>query len=828
MSALTDPLVDLDLDMNMTMDNDQDDNHYNDQHIEPPQRNRCVSWGKHSDDQVSKSILQPILMANSNSTYSNSNSNSNSNKREPQQPVLMPLPPPRFSQPQRDQSVPNSQITRKLTITQVVDPIESEAETAILAALENREKELKGQEKPTAALVLPNMTLEAVSKWKALATDTNEDVNANENDAPAADFTNAGPVDALSPHQSMRTASSSTSSAAVPTIKTTSAAAAANEYHDSSHGKTTIDQQSSVEQLRRAPSREASKRTLGAAAGSFSESRRQVKQPQPISRPPPLHRRTTTSATLSSLATMMRNIQQTEPPASPGATSSDSNLPESGATKATGAVRAERRAAAPIPVAMPKTQSDSLANNAALLFRGNRVLPATKDPSESLLIVGGKNSGGAANNNNLNIITGGSDPKKNDDAMATMAVDGQDGKIESDAIDDVENGGTFTSDEFENGGGGRSRKSTRAEALIRKTVSAAKEDWESIRHFLRDQKEIAFLYSKHMFCFLIFPATCVAALLYYILSNPSMQVGYNPINKTFPSVSWFILFLCVRQAITFSLARTTEILVIDLVALKTRLMIRVLGPLITLVVVQSKGWPFTITWWAVYDLCMLSGEGGFANHWMFYQDIITMFNDSNPSGNITNSDWNYRILYVALILGLVVALKRFFVGLYLGGRQYCKYETTTSADLYQQLGSHRLRRLVIAAIYGSKLASVIHKMIVISQVAGLARQLEWEAREQLTDKRAATIHDSVFNWDFRGFDGLNDDDDEEGMDDEIPSTPENSVRPDPTASEKAAAYSRVLSASEKFRIANMLESWEEPHEDQTVVSENLVDKMFTI
>ncbi len=125
---------------------------------------------------------------------------------------------------------------------------------------------------------------------------------------------------------------------------------------------------------------------------------------------------------------------------------------------------------------------------------------------------------------------------------------------------------------------------------------------------------------------------------------------------------------------------------------------------------------------------------------------------------------------------------------------------------------------MIAAIYGSKLATVIHKMIVISQVAGLARQLEWEAREQLTDKRAATIHDSVFNWEFRGFDGLNDED-EEGMDDEGPATPDNSVRPDPTASQKAAAYSRVLSASEKFRIANMLESWEEPHEDQSVVSE---------
>lgn len=664
MSALTDPLVELDLDMNMTTDNDHNNNNRNDQRIEHPQRDRCVSWGNHCEDQASKSILQPILTTNNNSTYSNSNKN---NKSEPQQVLLMPLPPPRFSQPQRDQSVRRSQLVRKLTITEVVDPIESEAETAILAALESREKELKGQETSTAALVLPNMTLEAVSKWKALATETNEDANANENPNDATALTNASQVAAVSRQPSMRTASSSTSSAAVPT-------------HDSSSGKTTIDQQSSMEQQRRTASREASKRTLGASAGSSSESRRQLK-PQPISRPPPIHRRTTTSVTLSSLATMMRNIQQTEPPTSPGATGSANNPPESGVTSA---VPAERRTPAPIPVAMPKTQSDALANNAALLYRGNRVLAATQDHPESLLLVRGKTSGSATNkNNHTHIITAGaSDPKKNDDVMVAVAVDGEDNKIEPDTSDDVENGGTFTSDEFETGGNGKNRKSSRAEVMIRKTVSAAKEDWESIRHFLRDQKDIAFNYAKHMFCFLIFPATCVAALLFYILSNPPMQVGYNPDNKTFPSISWFILFLCVRQAITFSLARATEILLIDLVALKTRLMIRVLGPLITLVVVQSKGWPFIITWWAVYDLCMLSGEGGFANHWMFYQDIITMFNDSNPSGNITNSDWNYRILYVALVLGLVVALKRFFVGLYLGGRQYCKYETTTAtADL---------------------------------------------------------------------------------------------------------------------------------------------------
>ena len=119
------------------------------------------------------------------------------------------------------------------------------------------------------------------------------------------------------------------------------------------------------------------------------------------------------------------------------------------------------------------------------------------------------------------------------------------------------------------------------------------------------------------------------------------------------------------------MARFTEFVLVELMALKTGLMIRVLGPLITLVVVQSKGWPFTLTWWGFYDLCMLSGDGPFANHWMFYQNFIALFSEQNPSGNITDNEWNFRIIIVAVVIGIVVTLKRFAVGLYLGGRQYC-------------------------------------------------------------------------------------------------------------------------------------------------------------
>jgi hypothetical protein len=67
---------------------------------------------------------------------------------------------------------------------------------------------------------------------------------------------------------------------------------------------------------------------------------------------------------------------------------------------------------------------------------------------------------------------------------------------------------------------------------------------------------------------------------------------------------------------------------------------------------------------------LLAGKGAFANHWLFFQGAIALFNESNSSGDITSNVWNFRILSAALFIAFAVALKRIVVGLYLGGRQY--------------------------------------------------------------------------------------------------------------------------------------------------------------
>ena len=487
-----------------------------------------------------------------------------------QEPSII-LQPPVISNEESQSS--SRRLQDKLAMADIVSPIECEAETAIMKALEDRER--SNMVRSTGAAILPNLPDEAVASFQEYAS---------MDDRQAAMM----PISPASPPES-----------------TSNSSKASLNSHKS---KASLEKQKSKAALLEKQNR---------------------------------HRRTNTSATagsiettLYSLAAIMRNIHQEQ----------------GGGADETEHVMASHDIgyfAARDPVEVPMTQSDALANHAALLFRGK-----INEPHAVVV-----------DNTTANEET---DPKKNDD----LIMEGENGN-ESSRDQDIELG---TSGYAGSGPPESKRtKRSRAERLCHKTIKVSKEDWEMIEIFLGDQKKTTLTYIKHILLWLILPATSVAAILYYGLSNPSMSVGYDVDTKSYPSVSWFILFLCVRQVITLSLAKVTEVIIIDFVALKTRLMLRILGPLVTLVIVQSKGWPFTFTWWAVYDLSMLSGKEDFANHWVYYQNLIGLFNAKNPSGAITSNIWNYRILIAILVLGIVVAFKRFIVGLYLGGRQYCKY-----------------------------------------------------------------------------------------------------------------------------------------------------------
>lgn len=98
------------------------------------------------------------------------------------------------------------------------------------------------------------------------------------------------------------------------------------------------------------------------------------------------------------------------------------------------------------------------------------------------------------------------------------------------------------------------------------------------------------------------------------------------------SVSWWFLFLGVRLFITLMLAMVTQSLIVDYLALSSRILLQGVGPIITLFLVQAKGWPFVVTFWAIYSKVLLSGDTAYAHHWGWWQSFLGIFNEENPSG----------------------------------------------------------------------------------------------------------------------------------------------------------------------------------------------------
>ena len=198
-----------------------------------------------------------------------------------------------------------------------------------------------------------------------------------------------------------------------------------------------------------------------------------------------------------------------------------------------------------------------------------------------------------------------------------------------------------------------------------------KEEWDTWKSFFSPRRQHVRKYIRSVIFYLLVPLVGVAAILFYCGGNPRTGKSSGDDAGERASVSWWLLF-AVRQVITFSLALALQSIIIDFFCIGTRVMLRILGPLLTLLLAQSKGWPFVVFWWAVFDFAMLCGDLPFAQHWGYWQDYVALFNETNPSGQVVYSVWNYRVLTIAMIVSLAVSLKRFVIGLYLGRQTFGK------------------------------------------------------------------------------------------------------------------------------------------------------------
>ena len=210
-------------------------------------------------------------------------------------------------------------------------------------------------------------------------------------------------------------------------------------------------------------------------------------------------------------------------------------------------------------------------------------------------------------------------------------------------------------------------------------------------------------YIRKAMMFLIIPCTIIAFFLYYVLGNPGADVIYVPVNETSdttervvsndqPSYSWLFLFFGVRQVITYGLAVGLAYLTVSYYQ-QAGIKFTIVGPMGRLMIIQAKGWPLILLFWGIFDLVMLFGKTRFANHWLYYQPWIGIFNDKNPSGGFPDYDIYKNVVIFAIVAGGLVAIKRFLVGLRFGQNSYYRYADRLSSVLKQILMVSTVARL---------------------------------------------------------------------------------------------------------------------------------------
>lgn len=281
---------------------------------------------------------------------------------------------------------------------------------------------------------------------------------------------------------------------------------------------------------------------------------------------------------------------------------------------------------------------------------------------------------------------------------------------------------------------GKNKKRKKHKHVISNNI---KEDFQLLQDFLSNRKWQMQLYIQRVFLFIMIPSIAVAALLFYFVENPTLcqeeverQVGSNGtddeegdsevISFVCPdtgaaSASWLILFIGVRQVITLTMALITQAIIVDYLCLNCRFSLRFLGPFITLFFVQARGWPFVAVFWAIYDLVLLAGDNDYTRHWGYWQEWVELFNANNPSGRVIEHELNYQILKLAIIVGIVVSIKRLFVSLYLGRATF--------------------------AHFGEELAKVMKSMIIVGEVATLSKDIEYYAEQDQLDNMSV-YHDN--------------------------------------------------------------------------------------
>jgi hypothetical protein len=173
----------------------------------------------------------------------------------------------------------------------------------------------------------------------------------------------------------------------------------------------------------------------------------------------------------------------------------------------------------------------------------------------------------------------------------------------------------------------------------------------------------------------LIPALAVAAFSFYHLGNPSPKFFANEEY----SYSEGILFL-MRNYITLQLAYASEYVVVDVLAMRSTLLLELIGPLATLYLIQAKGWPLVAVFWGMWSLALIQNVDG----WLSWTNI-EMFIDEKNGIHLAESETYVEVLASSIMVGFATTIKRTVLAMYLGKRIYYNYKKKVERCMLEML-----------------------------------------------------------------------------------------------------------------------------------------------
>jgi len=243
------------------------------------------------------------------------------------------------------------------------------------------------------------------------------------------------------------------------------------------------------------------------------------------------------------------------------------------------------------------------------------------------------------------------------------------------------------------------------------------------------RRSFHFLKGSFIICVSL-PLCIMAMVLFYGLGNP--ELFWMPGQA---KLSWWFNF-AARQAVTLELARMTQWLIIDVIILSP-FSVNLFGSIVTFYCILSKGWPFVIVAWSIWDLFLIQGDKPFETHWLYWTGL-RIYTSANSGVYILDSEFYLRFLVSAIFLGLASSIKRTVLAIRFGKRQLgtssCVYSLYVSMlvlfslrntpTLHFANSSIFVRSHCILVEFKPQLEKILQEISLISEISYIAQESE--------------------------------------------------------------------------------------------------------